>query len=97
MNRLARMAVVDRFIDVRVLGLSWWLAPARKEEIYDWLVSRGFNIQTVVSRMKRLEGAGLILTTVNYCLPRNRMICQTAGDRMQNEIIAELNSEETKI
>ena len=89
-NRLKQMAVVDRFIHIRILGLTKWLGPARKEEIYDWPSLKEFSRELVANRMKALEARGLIKMTPNYCLPRNDVICSAAAVRMMNEVMVEL-------
>ena len=87
---LDRMAVVDRFIHIRVLGLSRWFEPATKQEIYNWPSLSEFRQALIDNRIGFLEIKGLIKTTANYVLPKNTAICDEAAQRMQNEVLHEL-------
>ncbi|KKL07268.1 hypothetical protein LCGC14_2587720 [marine sediment metagenome] len=91
MNILTQMAVVDRFIHVRVLGLSKWLEPARKQEIYDWPSLAVFRRDLVDNRIMALEHRGLIKTTPNYCLPKNDAVCDDAATQMMGEVLSEID------
>lgn len=90
--KLTQLAVVDRFIHIRILGLTKWFAPALKEEIYGWSSLKEFRRELIANRMEALEIRGLIKTTPNYCLPRNDVVCTAASVEMMNEVIAELSS-----
>ena len=88
--RLAQMAVVDRFIHIRILGLSKWFEPALKQDMYDWPSLAVFSRGLVVNRMNFLEIKGLVKTTTNYCLPKNEAVCNGAARLIMREILAEL-------
>ena len=91
-DKLTQLAVVDRFIHIRVLGLSKWFEPALKQEIYDWPSLTVFSRELVVNRMNTLDLQGLVKTTANYCLPKNDAVCNGAADLIMREILAELAS-----
>ncbi len=92
MTKLAQMAVVDRFIHVRVLGLTKWFEPARKKEIYDWPSLKEFSHELIDNRIEVLEMHGLIKTTPSYCLPKNDAICHSAAVIMMPEVLFKLES-----
>ena len=89
-DKLTQMAVVDRFIHIRILGLSKWFEPALKQDMYDWPSLVVFSRELVANRMNALEIRGLVKTTPNYCLPKNEAVCNLAAGRILNEILAEL-------
>jgi len=89
---LDQMAVVDRFIHIRVLGLSKWLEPARKEDIYEWPSLAEFSRALMTNRMNALENEGLIKTTENYVLPKDQAVCNEAAHMMMKEVLHELES-----
>ena len=92
MDKLDQMAVVDRFIDIRILGLTKWFDPALKHEICDWSSLAEFRRELVLNRMAALEAYGLVKTTKNYCLPKHEDVCQQAATRIMPEVLAELDS-----
>ena len=89
-DKLTQMAVVDRFIHIRILGLSHWFAPAKKQELYDWPSLKEFRRELIDNRIEFLELTSFIKTTANYCLPRNRPLCAAAAKMMMREILTEL-------
>lgn len=88
-DKLTQMAVVDRFINIRILGLCIWLEPTLKQEMYDWPSLTVFSRELVTNRMKALEMSGLIKMTTNYCLPKNKVVCSQAADRIIREVLVE--------
>ena len=92
MDKLSQMAVVDRFLNIRILGLVHWLAPAKKSEIMEWSSVREFDTSRVLLRIRRLEIGDLVKTTEHYCLPKNGAICEQAGRQMMPEILAALEN-----
>ena len=89
-NKLAQLAVVDRFIHVRILGLSKWLEPARKQEICAWPSLVVFRRELVLNRMSTLEVRGLVKTTTNYCLPKDEVVGSEAASLLMPAVLVEL-------
>jgi hypothetical protein len=91
-DAMEELSEKDEEVRRRLLGYSWWLDPATKQEVNGRIATLGHPEELILINAQRLQQAGLIKITENHYLLIDEEVSQQAAEALMDELVQELEA-----